>query len=68
MRHEFIDHHSGLHSLIHHLDPRAKIVVFFSFILIGVSTPPHAFLIFACLAVGLLGHDTGCAAPRFPSH
>ncbi len=65
MRHEFIDHHSGLHSLIHHLDPRAKIVVFFSFILIGVSTPPHAFLIFACLAVGLLGMTLVARLPVF---
>jgi cobalt/nickel transport system permease protein len=65
MRHEFIDHHSGIHSLIHHLDPRAKIVVFFSFILIGVSTPPQAFLVFACLAAGLLGTTLVARLPVF---
>jgi cobalt/nickel transport system permease protein len=55
MRHQFLDHHSGIESPIHHLDPRAKIIVFFSVILIGVSTPPHSFLFFLILAAGLFG-------------
>lgn len=55
MRHEFLDHHSTLHSPIHHLDPRAKIILFFSFTLIGVSTPPDGLLLFGLLAGGLIG-------------
>ena len=55
MRHEFLDHHSKLHSPIHHLDPRAKIAVFFGFTLVGVSTPPGGLLLFGLLAGGLIG-------------
>ncbi len=54
MRHEFLDHHSGIDSPIHHLDPRAKVMVFFSFILIGVSTPPHSILLFVIFVAGLI--------------
>ena len=42
MKHAFLDHHSREESSIHHLDARAKIIVFFTFILVGVSSllPP----------------------------
>ncbi|OGP92915.1 MAG: cobalt ECF transporter T component CbiQ [Deltaproteobacteria bacterium RBG_16_48_10] len=65
MRHEFLDHHSGLESPIHHLDPRAKILVFFAFILIGVSTPPHGFVIFILLAGGLISITRMARLPLF---
>ena len=65
MRHEFLDHHSGLDSPIHHLDPRAKVIVFFAFILIGVSIPPHAFLLFAVLAGGLISITRVARLPLF---
>ncbi len=55
MRHAFLDHHSQTESPIHHLDARAKIIVFFTFILIGVSSPPTSFLLFSLLAVALIG-------------
>ncbi len=55
MRHAFLDHHSQAESPIHHLDARAKIIVFFTFILIGVSSPPTSFLLFSLLALGLVG-------------
>jgi cobalt/nickel transport system permease protein len=55
LKHAFLDHHSGIESPIHHLDARAKIIVFLSFILVGVSTPPSSFHIFGLLALGLVG-------------
>jgi cobalt/nickel transport system permease protein len=55
MRHAFLDHHSGIESPIHHLDARAKVIVFFTFILVGVSSPPDAFLLFSLLTMGLIG-------------
>ena len=55
MRHAFLDHHSGIESPIHHLDARAKIIVFFSFIVIGVSSPPTSFFLFGLLATTLMG-------------
>jgi len=55
MKHAFLDHHSSIESPIHHLDARAKVIVFFSFILVGVSSPPDAFLLFGLLAMGLIG-------------
>ena len=33
MKHAFLDHHSHTESPIHHLDARAKIIVFSTFIL-----------------------------------
>jgi cobalt/nickel transport system permease protein len=54
MRHAFLDHHSQTESPIHHLDARAKIIVFFTFILIAVSSPPTSFLLFSLLALGLI--------------
>jgi cobalt/nickel transport system permease protein len=55
MRHAFLDHHSKTESPVHHLDARAKIIVFFSFILVGVSSPPTSLLLFGFLAMGLIG-------------
>jgi cobalt/nickel transport system permease protein len=55
MRHAFLDHHSGIESPIHHLDGRAKVIVFFTFILVGVSAPADAFLFFGLLALFLIG-------------
>lgn len=55
MRHAFLDHHSAIESPIHHLDARAKIIVFFTFILVGVSSPPTSFFLFGLLAMGLAG-------------
>jgi cobalt/nickel transport system permease protein len=55
MKHAFLDHHSHVESPIHHLDARAKIIVFFSFILIGVSSPPTSFFLFGVLAIALIG-------------
>jgi cobalt/nickel transport system permease protein len=54
VRHEFLDHHSGIDSMIHRLDARAKIIVFLTFILVGVSTPPTSFSVFGLLALGLV--------------
>ncbi len=54
MRHAFLDHHSQIESPIHHLDARAKIIVFFTFILTAVSSPPTSFLLFTVLALGLI--------------
>ena len=55
MKHSFLDHHSHTESPIHHLDARAKIIVFFTFILIGVSSPPTSFFLFGLLAIALIG-------------
>lgn len=55
MKHAFLDHHSSTQSPIHHLDARAKIVVFFTFILVGVSSPPNSFFLFGLLAIALIG-------------
>lgn len=55
MKHSFLDHHSQIESSIHHLDARAKIIVFFTLILIGVSSPPASFLLFSLLALILIG-------------
>jgi len=55
MKHSFLDHHSHTESPIHHLDARAKIIVFFSFILIGVSSSPTSFFLFGLLALALIG-------------
>ncbi len=54
MRHAFLDHHSKTESPVHHLDARAKIIVFFSFILIGVSSPPTSLPLFGILALALI--------------
>ena len=55
MRHAFLDHHSGIDSPVHHLDARVKIIVFFAFIVLEVSTPPNLVPLFAVFAVTLTG-------------
>jgi cobalt/nickel transport system permease protein len=55
MRHAFLDHHSGTESPIHRLDARAKIIVFITFILVGVSSPPTSLPLFGLLALSLIG-------------
>ncbi len=54
MKHDFLDHHSSAGSPLHHLDARAKIIVFFALILIAVSTPPASFHLFGLLALVLI--------------
>jgi len=54
MKHDFLDHHSSAVSPLHHLDARAKIIVFFTLILITVSTPPTSFRLFGLLALVLI--------------
>ncbi len=55
MKHAFIDQHSQTESPVHRLDARVKIIVFFTFIVIGVSAPPPSFLLFSLLAMILIG-------------
>jgi cobalt/nickel transport system permease protein len=55
MKHAFLDHHSAVESPVHHLDARAKIIAFFTFILIAVSSPPTSFLLFGLIALVLIG-------------
>ena len=55
MKHAFLDHHSHTESPIYHLDARAKIIVFFTFILIGVSSPVTSFLLSGLMALALIG-------------
>ncbi len=55
MKHAFVDHHSGIDSPIHRLDARVKIVVLFAVVLLEVSAPPQAFLLFGVFGGGLVG-------------
>ncbi len=52
MRHAYIDEHSGIESLIHHLDPRIKIITFVGFVFFIVFTNPTSWLTF--LLYGLI--------------
>jgi len=54
MKHAFLDHHSGVESPIHHLDARSKIIVFFSLILVGVSSQPSSFFLFGLLTLAFV--------------
>jgi len=54
MKHAFFDHLSAIESPIHHLDARAKIIVFFTLILVSVSSQPNSFLLFGFLAIVLI--------------
>lgn len=47
MKHAFLDRYSGLHSPVHQLDPRAKLVGFVALILVCVTTPPNLYYVFA---------------------
>jgi len=55
MRHAFLDHHSKTESPVHPLDARTKILLFFPFMLGGVSSAPISLLPFGFLAMGLIG-------------
>jgi len=46
MQHSYFDEYSGLESPIHKLDPRVKIITFFTFILFIVFSKPTAYLSF----------------------
>lgn len=46
MHHDFIDKFSDLQSPIHRLDPRAKVIGLFLYVLVVVVTPPQAFYAF----------------------
>ena len=52
MKHAYIDEHSGIESLIHHLDPRIKIITFVGFVFFIVFTNPTSWLTF--LLYGLI--------------
>jgi len=47
MKHSFLDKYSDLGSIIHRLDPRVKVIVFFVLILVIVSTPPQELVKFS---------------------
>jgi len=42
-----IDQYSNLESVIHHRDPRIKLIAFFALVLFIVITPPESFMTFA---------------------
>ncbi len=46
MNHDFLERYTGLSSPIHKLDARTKIIIFFLFIVICVTTPPTAYPVF----------------------
>lgn len=52
MKHSYIDEHSGIDSLIHHLDPRIKIITFVGFVFFIIFTKPTSGLTF--LLYGLI--------------
>jgi len=54
MKHSYIDKYCGLDSFLHHLDPRAKFLPFFVFILLIVSVHPYNFNFFAVAFLLLL--------------
>lgn len=51
MQHSYIDKYGGLNSFIHRIDPRIKIIAFFTFILSVVLTGPTAYLSFLLYGV-----------------
>jgi cobalt/nickel transport system permease protein len=53
LEHGFIDRYSSLESPVHRADPRTKLILALTFILVAVSTPPQHLLAFAIYA-GLL--------------
>jgi len=57
MRHSYLDQHSDLHSPVHSLDPRAKIVALFSFLFIVIFTPitqAQKFVLYGALILSLI--------------
>jgi cobalt/nickel transport system permease protein len=55
MKHAFLDEHSHIESLIHHLDPRIKIISFGVFVILIVMTGPASWLVFALYGALLSG-------------
>jgi len=51
MKHALLDEHAHLGSPVHALDARVKTVIFFSIVLISLSTPPEAFVCFGFYAL-----------------
>lgn len=47
MKHAFLDEHSHIESLIHHLDPRIKVITFGVFVILIVLTNPASWLVFS---------------------
>lgn len=54
MQHAFLDKYAHLDSPLHRLDARAKIIGFFVFIIICVTTPPRYYWAFLAYAILLL--------------
>lgn len=54
MQHSYIDKYADLDSFIHRIDPRAKIIAFFIFILFIVLTNPTAYLSFLLYSLLIL--------------
>jgi len=46
MHHYFLDKYANVNSIIHHLDPRLKIITFISYVLFVILTPPTEFIKF----------------------
>jgi cobalt/nickel transport system permease protein len=55
MRHSFLDRYRQGTSLIHHLDPRLKLLATLAFVLAVTTTPPGNWIAFALLAVLAIG-------------
>jgi len=50
MKHDFLDKHSELESIIHKLDPRTKIITFLLYIIFVITTSPQKSFFFAAYA------------------
>ena len=55
MRHSFLDRYQQGTSLVHHLDPRLKLLATLAFVLIVSTTPPGDWIAFAFLAALAIG-------------
>lgn len=58
MHHFYIDEYSDLESPLHRLDPRVKIITFFSFVLFIIFTSPRSyftFFLYGCVLCALIG-------------
>lgn len=57
MKHSFLDQYSDLESPVHRLDPRAKIIALFSFLLAVVLTPitfSQKFILYGAMVISLI--------------
>jgi len=55
LKHSFVDKYSDGHSLIHHLDPRVKLIFTILFILVVIVTPPERWWAFlSCFLILLI--------------